>query len=139
VRVNGVKRLPKLVCDGALVATAAGSTAYARSMGAPPLLADTPAWLLVGSNVSEPIDWRSALLSIDATVEIATLDPARRPIRAYVDGHDHGPVRSMRATISRAAAVELVFDANHDMAEKIAEIQFRHAGSLRGEGVNAEV
>jgi NAD+ kinase len=61
VIVNGVPRIPKLVADGALVATAAGSTAYARSMGASPLLADTPAWLLVGSNVLDPAHWRSAL------------------------------------------------------------------------------
>jgi NAD+ kinase len=124
VTVNGVKRIPKLVSDGALVATAAGSTAYARSMGASPLLADTPAWLLVGSNVMEPAGWKSALLSTDSTVEIRCLDPKKRPVRAYVDGSSMNEVHSLRARISRAAAVELVFSARHDMAEKIAEIQF---------------
>jgi len=128
VSVNGVIRLPKLVADGALVATAAGSTAYARSMGASPLLADTPAWLLVGSNVMEPVDWKSALLSTDTVVEITCLDPANRPIRAYVDGLDQGIVHTLRARISRAAAAELVFNAHHDMAEKIATIQFRGTG-----------
>ena len=128
VHVNGVPRLEKLVSDGALVATAAGSTAYARSMGASPLLADTPAWLLVGSNVMEPIDWKSALLSTDSQIEIRSLDPEKRPIRAYVDGTDQGIVRALRARISRAAAAELVFNANHDMAEKIAAIQFRGTG-----------
>jgi hypothetical protein len=49
-------------------------------------------------------------------------------VRAYVDGHDHGIVRTMRARISRAAAVELVFDSTHDMAEKIADLQFRNTG-----------
>ena len=125
VSVNGVRRLSKLVSDGALVATAAGSTAYARAMGASPLLADTPAWLLVGSNVVEPVDWKSALLSTDMQVEISCQDPAHRPIRAYIDGVDHGIVRKLRARISRAAAAELVFNASHDMAEKIAAIQFR--------------
>ena len=128
VNVNGVTRLSKLVSDGALVATAAGSTAYARSMGAAPLLADTPAWLLVGSNVMEPFDWKSALLSTDMQVEIVCLDPERRPIRAYIDGQDQGLVRKLRARISRAAAAELVFNASHDMAEKIAAIQFRSSG-----------
>ena len=124
VSVNGVPRIPKLVSDGALVATAAGCTAYARSMGAAPLLADTPAWLLVGSNVMEPATWRSALLSIDATVDIRTLDPDRRPVEAFVDGLSQGLVHSLKARISRAATVELVFCADHDMAEKIAHIQF---------------
>lgn len=124
VIVNDVPRIPKLVSDGALVATAAGSTAYARSMGASPLLADTPAWLLVGSNVLAPAHWRSALLSPDTTVEIRCLAPGKRPVQAYVDGQPIGRVISMRAKLSRAAAAELVFCASHDMAEKIAAIQF---------------
>ncbi len=128
VRVNGEVRIAKLVSDGALVATAAGSTAYARSMGASPLLADTPAWLLVGSNVLQPAHWRSALLSIDSTVEIRNLSPDKRPVEAFVDGHSMGEVVALRARISCAAAAELVFCASHDMADKIAAIQFE-AGS----------
>jgi len=129
ISVNGVKRLPKLVSDGALVATAAGSTAYARSMGASPLLADTPAWLLVGSNVMEPAHWRSALLSTDTTVEIRSLSPEHRPVEAFVDGLSMGEVVALRARISRAAAAELAFCASHDMADKIAAIQFHPAQS----------
>jgi NAD kinase/nicotinic acid mononucleotide adenylyltransferase len=124
ITVNGVPRIEKLVSDGALVSTAAGSTAYARAMGAAPLLADTPAWLLVGSNVMEPANWKSALLSSDMSVEITNLDASRRAVAAYVDGVAQGPVRSLRGRISRAATVELVFLANRDMAEKIASIQF---------------
>jgi NAD kinase/nicotinic acid mononucleotide adenylyltransferase len=124
VTVNNVRRIPKLVSDGALVATAAGSTAYARSMGASPLLADTPAWLLVGSNVLEPAHWRSALLSPDTTVEIRSLDPKNRPVQAFVDGLSMGRVVALRARLSRAASAELVFCASHDMAEKITAIQF---------------
>lgn len=124
VCVNGIPRLPKLVSDGALVSTAAGSTAYARAMGASPLLADTPAWLLVGSNVLEPAHWKSALLSNDSMVEVTNLDCSKRPVAAYVDGILQGAVRSLRARLSRAATVELVFLANRDMAEKIAGIQF---------------
>ena len=127
VRVNNVMRLSKLVSDGVLVSTAAGSTAYARSMGVAPLLADTPAWLLVGSNVLEPAQWKSALLSSDTSVDIRSLDPEHRPVIAYVDGVAHGQVVSMRAQLSRAATAELVFLANHDMAEKIANIQFMNS------------
>lgn len=125
--VNDVERIPKLVSDGALVATAAGSTAYARSMGASPLLADTPAWLLVGSNVMEPAHWRSALLSVDTTVEIRSLDPEHRPVVAYVDGLSLGEAVVFRARLSRAASAELAFCASHDMADKIAAIQFHRA------------
>lgn len=124
IHVNGIPRLPRLVSDGALVSTAAGSTAYARSMGASPLLADTPAWLLVGSNVMEPANWKSALLSTDAHVEIKCLEPQFRPVIAYVDGIAQGKVRTLSARLSRAATVEIAFLANRDMAEKIAAIQF---------------
>jgi NAD kinase/nicotinic acid mononucleotide adenylyltransferase len=125
VKVDGNVRLPKLVCDGALLSTAAGSTAYARSMGATPLLADTPAWLLVGSNVMTPPTWQSALLSCDSQVEVRSLDKIRkRPLNGYLYGVLMGEVVAMRARVSRIASVELAFYPRHDMAEKIAQLQF---------------
>lgn len=133
VAVNDVTRIEKLVSDGILVSTAAGSTAYARSMGAFPLLADTPAWLLVGSNVQEPAHWKTALLSHDSSIKVTSQSTDKRPVTAYADGrpvpwHAEGEpqrnVVSLQARLSRAATVELVFLASHDMAEKIAAIQF---------------
>ena len=128
VRVNGQVRLPKVVCDGMLASTAAGSTAYAMSMGAQPLLADTPAWLVVGSNVMQPLNFKSALLSLESVVEVRSLDDDKRPLNGYLHGVPMGPVTAMRVRISRIAAAELAFNPNHDLAEKIAQIQFPHAG-----------
>jgi len=127
VEVGGRMRLPKLVCDGALVATPGGSTAYARAMGAEPLLADTPGWLLVGSNVMSPAHWKSALLSWDAQVELRSLSTDKRPLNGYIDGVLMGEIRALRVRISRIATVELAYCAHHDMAEKIAQIQFPKA------------
>ncbi len=124
VKVNGVERLPQLVADGALVATAAGSTSYARAMGATPVPLNTPVLLLVGSNVLRPHSWRPAVLPLDSQVELTTLDPAKRPLQAYVDGVSHGDVRTMRARVSNIAAAELVFAPGHDPAAKLARIQF---------------
>jgi NAD kinase len=124
VKVDGKVRLPKLVCDGALVSTAAGSTAYARSMGAQPLLLDTPAWLVVGSNVMDPIHWKSALVSRNSLVEIRSLHVEKRPLVGFLHGVSLGEVVALRARLSRAASVELAFLDAHDMAEKIARIQF---------------
>ena len=124
VKVDGRVRLPKVVCDGVLVSTAAGSTAYARSMGATPLLADTAAWLLVGSNVMEPILWKSSLLSTSSMVEVRSLHVEKRPLTGFLHGVSLGEVTEMRARLSRAASVELAFLGAHDMAEKIARIQF---------------
>ncbi len=124
VRINDQIRMPRLICDGALVSTAAASTAYARSMGATPLLADTPAWLLVGSNVMHPVHWRSALLSFESTVEIRSLDIDKRPLRAFLHGVPLGEVVTLRARMSRIASAELAFVPEYDMAEKIAQVQF---------------
>jgi nicotinate (nicotinamide) nucleotide adenylyltransferase len=124
VKVNDRTRIAKLVADGVLVSTAAGSTAYARSMGCAPLLADTPGWLLAGSNVMSPPNWKSALLSTESTVELSSVGGEKRPLRAFVDGQDFGHVTGLCARQSRIAAVELGFCRQHDMAEKIAQIQF---------------
>jgi len=124
VKIDGQVRLSKVVCDGVLLSTAAGSTAYARAMGATPLLADTPAWLIVGSNVMQPMHWKSALLSLDATIEVRNLAPDKRPLAGYLYGVALGEVQAMRARVSRIAAVELAFHPDHDVTEKITRIQF---------------
>ncbi len=124
VAINGQVRIPKLVADGALVCTAAGSTAYARSMGVAPLLADTPGWILAGSNVMSPSGWKSALLAPETSVALRSLGGDKRPLNAFVGGSSLGSVISMQARQSRIATVELVFAAQRDMAEKIALIQF---------------
>ncbi len=124
VRVDGQVRVPHLVADGALVATAAGSTAYARAMGAVPLPLGTPALLLVGSNVLRPILWRPVVLPVSAEVTLTTLDPVKRPLQAYVDGVAMGNVCQLRARASRVASVEMVFTPPHDPAAKLAAIQF---------------
>ncbi|MES2569923.1 MAG: NAD(+)/NADH kinase [Verrucomicrobiota bacterium] len=129
IEVNGQVRIPKLVADGALVCTAAGSTAYARSMGVAPLLADTPGWILAGSNVMTPTGWKSALLAPETSVTLRSIGGEKRPLNAFVGGYPLGPVTSFHARESRIASVELVFAAQRDMAEKISLIQFPSGGA----------
>jgi NAD+ kinase len=124
VAINGSERFAKMVSDGLLLSTAAGSTAYALSMGATPLLADTPAWLVVGNNVMTPRGWKSAMLSCEDRVEVEVLNPEKRPVRGFVYGSPVGEVRGLRARISRIAAAEVAFLPHHDMAHKITELQF---------------
>ncbi len=130
VTVDNHVRLEKLVCDGILLSTAAGSTAYARSMGATPLLADTPAWLLVGSNVMEPIHWKSALLAKDSCVEIRSLHVDKRPLAGFLHGVSMGEVTAMRVRLSRAASAEVCFLGVNDLTEKIARVQFPPTAQL---------
>lgn len=120
VSVDGQTRIPKLVADGVLVATAVGSTAYARSMGATPLPIDAPAFLVVGSNVVDPTGWKSAHLPLESSVGIRVLESGKRPVRAYVDASGRGLVQEMRVRVSRTAAVELAFVAERDIQAKMA-------------------
>jgi NAD+ kinase len=122
--VNDEERIEKLVADGVLVATAAGSTAYARAMGATPLPLYTQALLLVGSNVLHPPQWRPVVLPVDSRIEFRTHDPVKRPLSAFIDGIPQGVVQSLHARVSNIAAVELAFLPDQDPSLKLAKLQF---------------
>jgi NAD kinase len=126
IEVNGKTRVNRLIADGALVASAAGSTAYARAMGASPLPANTENFVLVGSNIMEP-RFKEIPLSLDSTVKISTLDLGKRPVRGYADGDPLANGESLKFIVvrqSRIASVELGFFPEHDLAEKISRLQF---------------
>lgn len=116
--------IPKLVGDGILACTAAGSTGYARAMGATPLIDHADHCLLVGNNVMQPWAWKAAPFSLRTTIDVRSLDPAKRPIRGFTDGKEAGIVRSMRARVSRIASVELAFSSSQDRATKLAHELF---------------
>ncbi|WP_020468434.1 NAD(+)/NADH kinase [Zavarzinella formosa] len=122
--INGVCRIERLVCDGALVSTSAGSTSYAKAMGATPLPFNTPVLTIVGSNVLTPMGWRPAVLPIHTEVEMTTLDTDKRPLMGYMDGVPLGRVSSVKVRVSRTAAVELAFQTEHDPVAKLARLQF---------------
>lgn len=128
VVVNGQVRMPRVVADGMLVATAAGSTSYARAMGATPLPFNAPLLTLAGSNVLKPEFWHPAVLTGDSAVTFRNLDTKKRPLRGFLDGIGAGPVREMTARVSRIAAVELLFTRAHDPVAKLAVLQFPQPG-----------
>ncbi len=122
--VNDQERIEKLVADGVLIATAAGSTSYARAMGATPLPLYTAALLLVGSNVLHPPQWRPVILPADSRIEVRTHDPVKRPLNAFIDGIPQGVVQALHARVSNTAAVELAFLPDNDPSLKLAKLQF---------------
>lgn len=124
VKVNGVVQLPKLIADGVLLSTPAGSSAYARAMGTSPLPLDAQALVLSGSNVSSP-NFKPCYLPIDSSLEFRTLDPLKRPLFGVVDGIRQGKVRTMRANVSKTASVQLAFEGKHSLSEKLVDIQFQ--------------
>lgn len=124
LHINGTKKISQIIGDGALISTAAGSTAYARALGAYPLPMNTPVIMIVGSNVLKPHSWRPTVLPLNSMVKLTTLDADKRPLRGFIDGVSLGEVYGMKARASNVASVELAFDFHHDAAAKLAGVQF---------------
>ena len=124
VSVNDELRMERVVADGMLIATAAGSTSYARAMGATPLPFNANLLTLAGSNVLKPEFWRPAVLPSDSRIRLRNLDPVKRPWRGFIDGLGQGAVLEMSARVSETAFVELLFAPEYDPVAKLAVTQF---------------
>jgi NAD+ kinase len=124
VSVNGEVKIARLMADGVLVATPAGSTAYAWSAGAIPLRVDDSNLVLAAISPSWPRGWRPAHLRFDDVVRFRAVDPKKRPMIAKVDGVSQGWADEFTIRVSRIAAVELAFRPGHDIASKVNGLQF---------------
>lgn len=124
IAVNGQRKLDELVCDGMLVATPAGSTAYNYSAHGPilPLGSDVIAMTPIAA--FRPRRWRGALLRSDAEIGIEVLDALKRPVSATADSHEVRNVVEVRIRESRTHTVTLLFDPEHDLADRILNEQF---------------
>jgi len=108
-----------------LVATASGSSAYARALGASPLPLDTPVLTLAGSNIFQPRFWKPMTLADDVVVSLVNLDQSgKRPVRGFVDGQPLGVVQSLNVRRSAVANVELAFAGEFDPSAKLLRSLF---------------
>jgi NAD+ kinase len=126
VQINGRTEIAKMVADGALVATPAGSTAYAAAMGAAPLPLDAQVLTLVGSNVSEPKRFTAAHLPSTAHIRIETIGSHKRPVRAVVDGVSYGEAHAIEVEYHPTAVVTLAFIGDQSLHQKLIDLQFAH-------------
>jgi len=124
VSVDGRKRLPELYCDGALVATPAGSTAYNLSAHGPILPLGSGLLALTPINAFRPRRWRGALLPRHAKVELTVLDPRKRPVAAAADSVEIANVAKVTVTEATDIDLTLLFDPEHDLEERILKEQF---------------
>lgn len=124
--IDGQVRLEELICDGVMVATPTGSTAYNLSAQGPIIPMDAPLLALTPVSPFRPRRWRGALLPNHQTVVIETLEPEKRPVNAVAD---HTEVKSVvRVTIreSMTARSLILFDKDHSWDERILAEQFRY-------------
>ncbi len=124
IDLNGQTRVDELVCDGVLVATPAGSTAYNFSAHGPILPLGSHTIALTPIAPYRPRRWRGAILKADTEVRFKVLDPYKRPVSATADSHEVREVVEVTIRESRDRKVTLLFDPEHNLEERILSEQF---------------
>jgi NAD+ kinase len=126
ITVDGRTRLEELVCDGVLVATPAGSTAYNLSVHGPILPINASLLALTPISPFRPRRWRGAILRNSARVTVDVLEPEKRPIGAVADHQEFRNVLSVDISEERGIGLRLLFDPGHELDERIQAEQFRY-------------
>lgn len=126
ISIDGKVRLDDLVCDGVLVATPAGSTAYNLSVHGPILPINSPLLALTPISPFRPRLWRGALLPNRAKVKIEVLEPGKRPVNAVADHKEFKSVVEVTVEQDDKAESLAMFDPGHSWDERILAEQFRY-------------
>jgi NAD+ kinase len=126
ISVDGDVRLDELVCDGILVATPAGSTAYNLSVHGPILPINAALLALTPISAFRPRRWRGAILRSTAKVTVDVLEAEKRPMSAVADHREFRNVLSVDISEERGIGLRLLFDPGHELDERIQAEQFRY-------------
>ncbi|CAK0754931.1 NAD kinase [uncultured Gammaproteobacteria bacterium] len=125
VTIDGVERLPELICDGVLVSTAAGSTAYNLSVHGPILPLGSEILALTPISAFRPRRWRGALLRHDARIIVEVLEPEKRPVSAVADSTEVRDTVRVEVAEDRSVTLTLLFDPECNLEERILVEQFQ--------------
>ncbi len=124
ILVDGKERLAELSCDGILLATPAGSTAYNLSAHGPIVPLDANLLPLTPISAFRPRRWRGALLPSTARVTLEVLEAAKRPVSATADQTEVRDVRRVEIREDRSISMTMLFDPDHSLSERIIAEQF---------------
>ena len=124
ISVDGRLRMEELVCDGALVSTPAGSTAYNYSAHGPILPIGADVLALTAVAPFRPRRWRGALLPKSAHVRFDVLEPEKRPVMADADGKSVRDVRAVDIHSDPSVIHRILFDPGHGLEERLISEQF---------------
>ncbi|MEM1376936.1 MAG: NAD kinase [Pseudomonadota bacterium] len=126
IEVDGKTRLDDLVCDGVMVASPAGSTAYNLSAQGPIIPIDAPLLALTPVSPFRPRRWRGALLPNRVQVTITVLESDKRPVNAVADHTEVKSVSKVEIWESRSDTGTILFDESHSWDERILSEQFKY-------------
>ncbi|WP_375618349.1 MULTISPECIES: NAD kinase [unclassified Bartonella] len=126
ITIDNNVRMEQLSCDGVLVATPAGSTAYNLSAQGPILPLMAPLMALTPVSPFRPRRWHGALLPDTVTVRFDMLEPDKRPVNAAADNIEVKSVHSVTIAMATEVTASILFDSNHSWDERILSEQFRY-------------
>ncbi|HEY0267253.1 MAG TPA: NAD kinase [Rhizomicrobium sp.] len=124
ILVDGKPRIGELICDGVLVSTPAGSTAYNLSAHGPILPIDADLLALTPISAFRPRRWRGALLPHRAKVRFEMLESQKRPVSAVADDFEVRDVTAVDVAEDRSIRMTMLYDAGHNLDERILAEQF---------------
>jgi NAD+ kinase len=124
IHVDGRPRIAELICDGVLVSTPAGSTAYNLSAHGPILPIDAALLALTPISAFRPRRWRGAILPHKAKVKFDILESRKRPVSAVADDFEVRDVSCVEVAEDRSIAMTMLYDAGHNLDERILAEQF---------------
>ena len=126
IYVDGKVRMKELVCDGLIIATPAGSTAYNLSAHGPILPIDSPLLALTPISPFRPRHWRGAILPDSAKVRVDVLEAQKRPVAAVADNREYRDALRVDVWQDRKIAARVLFDPERSLTEKVIAEQFRY-------------
>jgi NAD+ kinase len=124
IKIDGRLRMEELVCDGALISTPAGSTAYNYSAHGPILPIGSDVLALTAIAPFRPRRWRGALVPKLATVSFEVLESQKRPVMAHADSRSIENVASVEIRSDESVAHRILFDPGHGLEERLIREQF---------------
>ncbi|HJD56142.1 MAG TPA: NAD kinase [Rickettsia endosymbiont of Pyrocoelia pectoralis] len=124
IEVNGVERMSRLIADGALVATPAGSSAYNLSAGGPILPLDSNMLCLTPICAFRPRRWHGALLPATSSIKFEIFDTNKRPVNAAADFQEFNNIKSVTIKSTKDKSIKLLFNKNHTLEDRIIKEQF---------------
>ena len=126
IKINNKTRMSELICDGILVSTSAGSTAYNLSAHGSILPLDSKLLALTPISAFRPRRWRGALLSEKSIIKINVLNFKDRQVSVTADNIEYRNIKEVTVESSEDKSCKILFDNNHSIEDKILNEQFEY-------------